>query len=299
MPPEQRQPGMWSGRFFPSEEIDAIRTMISEHPHASRAELARRMCTILDWRGPDGRYRLMRARVVMLRMAEAEIITLPQPRRTRPNSRPNQTMHAIHDPGQQLSIPVHLLGPISITRMTSHDKQASRQWNATIDAYHYLGFTQPVGNQLRYHIHCQYGPLALIGYASAAWKVAPRDSWIGWNHQQRIAGLSHIINNTRFLILPWIHVPNLASWILAATARLASQHWHQNYGIKPYLLETFVDANRYTGHCYKAANWIHLGTTQGRGRYDRHTKRMAPPKDVWVYPLCRHPKTTLTSLVIG
>jgi hypothetical protein len=296
MPPDRRQPGVWSGRHFTPDEFDAIRNLIRDLPQASRAELARRMCALLDWRGHDGNHRLMRARVVMLRMAEAGLITLPPPRRSPPIARPPLIEQAIPHPGHELTTPVHLLGPITIERITQHDRHASRQWNATIAAYHYLGFTPPVGHQLRYRIHCHHGHLALIGFASAAWKVAPRDAWIGWSHSQRIAGLPHIINNTRFLILPWIHVPNLASWILGNITRLAPRHWQQDYGIKPVLFETFVDTNRYTGHCYKVANWIHLGATQGRGRYDRHTQRMAPRKDLWIYPLCRDPKAWLSTL---
>jgi hypothetical protein len=297
MPPDRHPDRVFSGRRFTPDDLRAIRDLIRDLPQATRAELARRLCARLDWRGQDGRYRLMRARVVMLRMAEAGLITLPVPRWAPPRLRTDLSAHAIPHPGSELTLPIHLLGPISIERITAHDPQASRQWNATIAAYHYLGFTPPVGHQLRYRIHCRHGPLALIGFASAAWKLAPRDSWIGWNHDQRIVGLPCIINNTRFLILPWIHVPNLASWILAAMARLAPRHWRQDYGIHPCLFETFVDAQRFTGHCYKAANWIHLGTTQGRGRYDRYSQRMAPIKDVWIYPLCRDPRKTLTAIV--
>lgn len=146
------------------------------------------------------------------------------------------------------------------------------------------------GAQLRYFVRSQrLGEpiLACLQWSSPAWKMAPRDRWIGWNHQQRVRNLQHIVNNSRFLILPWVHVAGLASKILARCARQLPQDWEPLYGYRPLLLETLVDARRFSGTCYRAANWILLGQTQGRGRMDRHHQlHDASPKWVYVYPLC-------------
>jgi len=286
----ERRPGVWSGRFFPPEDLDRLRRLIADHPTATRTELSHRACDVLNWRGADGRLRAMRMRVVMLRMHEAGILTLPQPRQTARRPRPDAwRQHAIQDPGATICERVDRLTGLAIHPVTARDRIASRTWNATIAAYHYLGYQCPVGHQLRYRIDCDLGPLACIGFASAAWKIAPRDQRIGWTHDQRERGLCQIVNNTRFLILPWVHVPNLASWILAACAHRLRRDWRAITGVEPLLLETFVDASRYSGHCYRAANWIHLGTTQGRGRYDRHTRRAVTPKHIWAFPLVRDP----------
>ncbi len=290
----------WSGRRFTADEMDAIRTLIADHPNATRAELARRVCALIDWRGTDGRHRLMRCRVVMLRMAEAGIITLPPPRR-RKATVDSQAWHddAPTAPKNAITAPVHELQGLKITIIKAADKAASRRWNATIARYHYLGYQQAVGHQIRYQISDANQDLAMIGFASAAWKVAVRDQWIGWSPEKRQQNLPLIVNNTRFLILPWIKAPNLASWILGQLARRLPQDWHHAYGIKPALLETFVDATRYSGHCYRAANWLYLGTTQGRGRYDRHRNQTTTIKSVWAYPLTKRPRQHLLAQSMG
>lgn len=295
--PDER---VWSGRRFTTDEMDAIRALIAKHPDATRAELARRVCALLDWRGADGRHRLMRCRVVMLRMAEAGLMTLPPPRSKRITVDPQ----AWHDdaptaPTDPITAPVHELQDLKITIVRAADRLASRRWNAAIARYHYLGYQRAVGHQMRYQVSNAHQDLAMIGFASPAWKVAARDRWIGWSPQKRQQNLPLIVNNTRFLILPWVQAPNLASWILGQLARRLPQEWQQAYGIKPALLETFVDATRYTGHCYRAANWQCLGTTQGRGRYDIHRNYDTTVKSVWVYPLTKKPRQRLMAELMG
>lgn len=288
-----RRPGVWSGLPFSNSDLDLLRTLIAEHPTASRAALSHLACTALDWRSPDGSLRSMRMRVVMLRMQEAGLLRLPPPRHTQPQLQPERWLSdAFQDPGTPIADRVDRLAGLTIHPITGvgvQGKRDSRTWNASIAAYHYLGYQRPVGHQIRYTITCQAGPLACIGFASAAWKIAPRDLRIGWNSEQRQRGLRRIINNTRFLILPWVHAPNLASWILAACAQRLRQDWKTATGVDPLLIETFVDAEKYTGHCYRAANWLNLGTTQGRGRYDRYEKREVSRKHIWAMPLIRDP----------
>ncbi len=160
-----------------------------------------------------------------------------------------------------------------------------RLWNEYIDRYHYLGYQPLPGAQLRYFAHAQDGLLALMGFGAAAWKTAPRDTFIGWTAHQRETRLHLIVNNARFLILPWVRSKNLASKLLGLAARRLPADWHSRYGYRPVLLETFVEKQRFTGTCYRAANWSCLGDTQGRSKLDTAHAHAVPVKSVWVFPL--------------
>ena len=157
-----------------------------------------------------------------------------------------------------------------------------------IQRYHYLGHKLLPGAQIRYFVYSQNQRIALLGFAAAAWQTAPRDDYIGWNHKQRQKNLHLIVNNARFLILPWIKSHNLASRILAMSAKMLPQHWQEQYGYRPVLLETFVEKPRFKGTCYRAANWVFLGQTKGRGKLGPAGKQSVPIKDLLVYPLDRH-----------
>jgi len=148
--------------------------------------------------------------------------------------------------------------------------------------------------QLRYLVYSAEQPVALLGFGAAAWQSAPRDRYIGWSHEQRQRNLHLIVNNARFLILPWVQSKNLASMILAQAARTLPNHWQEVYGYRPVLLETFVEKRRFRGTCYKAANWVYLGQTQGRGKLGPAGKQSVPIKDLWVYPLDRRFRNLLT-----
>jgi len=167
----------------------------------------------------------------------------------------------------------------------------SRLWRELISRYHYLGDRVPVGATLRYFVRSVRHPahvLACLGWTSAAWRIAVRDRWIGWSDAQRRQNLPYLVNNARFLILPWVHIRGLASAILARCARQLPADWEARYGVRPLLLETLVDPARFRGTCYRAANWVPLGRTQGRGRMDRtHQAHGRAPKELYVYPLCR------------
>ena len=164
-------------------------------------------------------------------------------------------------------------------------KTNSALWNEYIERYHYLGFTPLPGAQLRYFIFAGKQIVALMGFGAAAWQTAPRDQFIEWSHDQRKRNLPFVTNNARFLILPWIRSKNLASKILSLTARQLPNDWEKKYNIRPVLLESFVQKNRFTGTCYKAANWIKLGQTKDRGKLGPPGKISVPIKDIWVYPL--------------
>ncbi|MDC3418746.1 Druantia anti-phage system protein DruA [Aquibacillus salsiterrae] len=164
--------------------------------------------------------------------------------------------------------------------------ESSRLFKHLLEEYHYLGFNGTVGENMKYMVYDnQQRPLACLLFGSAAWRIAPRDEWIGWDSTTRQKGLHLMTNNMRFLILPWVRVPHLASHSLANIAKRLSDDWLQKYGHPIYLLETFVEQNRFQGTCYRAANWIHVGQTQGRSRNDTYSTLHVPIKNIYLYPL--------------
>jgi hypothetical protein len=237
----------------------------------------------LDWKDALGRPKLMSAKVGLLRLDRAGLIELPAPSRGNGNGRP-----LVHDPEiwPQAVAVEGVVGRLRGLRLEAvTDKHASRLWNGLIDRYHYLGYTPLAGAQLRYLIHCDQGVLGAIGFGAAAWKVAARDRWIGWERTQREAYLGRVLNNARFLLLPWVRVRNLASKVLALAAARIPEDFAARYGERVVLLETFVEIPRYRGTCYRAANWQHLGETTGRGKCDRTHEAALARKAVYVYPL--------------
>ena len=179
-------------------------------------------------------------------------------------------------------------------RPVVRETREGRLWNEFVARYHYLGYKTLVGAQRRYAVHDRNGwPVAMLGFSTAAWKLAPRDRFIGWTPRLREKNLPLVVDNPRFLILPWTHIPNLGSHILAIVRRRLPEDWAERYNTTPVLIETFVERPRYTGAVYRASGWIHVGTTQGRGRYDRHKQYDKPKKDVWLRPLRRDWQRTL------
>jgi hypothetical protein len=280
----------YCGRDFSAEEIAAIRRLIAEDPDRTRAELSRLTCRALAWYKPDGVSKDMSARVAMLRMHADGLITLPPPRFKPPEATVSITLQT--DPGPPMLRPAGALAPLVLRRVQT--RQDSRLWNEYIQRYHYLGHKPLPGAQLRYIIFSAAQPIALLGFGAAVWQTAPRERYIGWNHDQRKRNLPLIVNNARFLILPWIQAKNLASRLLAKAARVLPRHWQQIYGYRPVLLETFVEKPRFQGTCYKAANWVYLGQTKGRGKLGPARQQSVPIKDLWVYPLERRFREVLT-----
>ena len=244
----------YCGRDFSQDELTQIRQLITEDPERSRAELSRLTCQALRWYKADGGLKDMSARVAMLRMHEDGVITLPPPRCKRPD--PTVHLTAQTEPGPAIEQPAGALTPLLLQRV--QHKSDSRLWNEYIERYHYLGHKPLPGAQLRYFIYAQNQPIALLGFGAAAWQTAPRDRFIGWSHRQRKKNLHLIVNNARFLILPWIQSQNLASMILGKAAKRLPNDWQAQYDYRPVLLETFVEKPRFEGICYKAAN--HGGT---------------------------------------
>ena len=271
----------YCGRDFSEAELTLIRTLIAEDPRRTRADLSRLACQAMHWFKPDGGLKDMSCRVAMLRMQEDGLIQLPPPRRQRPETRIRISVET--DPQTPIQAPVHALSGLQLRLVST--RADSCLWNEFIHRYHYLGFKTLPGAQLRYWVMAGDRLVALLGFGAAAWQCAPRDHFIGWTHEQRQQNLHLIVNNARFLILPWVRSENLASKVLGLTARQLPQDWQYRYGIRPLLLETFVEKDRFTGACYRAANWLHVGQTQGRGKLGPSGKQSVPIKDVWLYPL--------------
>ena len=223
----------------------------------------------------------MSCRVAMLRMQEDGLIQLPSPRRLRPQT--NILIRVETAPQEAIHLPVHELPRLQL-RLVG-DRSDSRLWNEYIHRYHYLGHTALPGAQLRYWVVAGDCLVALLGFSAAAWQCAPRDQFIGWTHEQRQKYLHLVVNNARFLILPWVSSKNLASKILGMAARQLANDWLHRYGFRPLLLETFVERDRFTGACYRAANWHQVGQTKGRGKLGPAGKQSVPIKDIWLYPL--------------
>jgi len=274
----------YCGRDFSDSELENIRLLIAENTGASRARLSRVVCEQLQWRRAEGRLKDMSCRVAMLRMQEDGLIRLPPPRNGNGNGRPYRRRTPQAEPGLFPGVTsVGALGDLQLNPV-EHSK-ASHLWNEYIDRYHYLGYQPLPGAQLRYFATANGTVLALMGFGAAAWKTAPRDRFIGWSSQQRQNRLHLVINNARFLILPWVQCKYLASRVLSMATRRLAEDWQKRYGYRPILAETFVEIPRFQGTCYKAANWIHVGQTKGRSRQDRYTKMKVPVKDIYIYPL--------------
>jgi len=278
------------GRGFTLAALGQIRAIIARRPSENRAAISREICAHLNWRQPNGALKDAACRYVLLKLHRAGLITLPPPRRSAPRLRPIPPSPQT-DPQFPLTGSAGQLGQIELLLVTG--TAHGRLFREYLDRYHYLGHPVIVGPQLRYLIHCRQGVLGAIAFAAAAWKVAPRDKWIGWDHPTRERNLRYVINNVRFLILPWVQSRNLASRILAHGAKQVPEDWQKLYGYRPVLFETFVEKRRFQGTSYKAANWLYVGDTQGRGKNDRFNQNFLPLKAIYLYPLSRDPRQDL------
>ena len=283
---------IYCGRPFDVTQIEIIRALIAAHPQLNRAQLSRLVCKALRWEGSDGRLKEMSCRLALLRMHGGGLIELPPPRNGNGNGRPYARRTLAAEP-ELFGVHACVENLLDLRLEPVQSRRASHLWNEYVDRYHYLGYQPLTGAQLRYFAFTEHRPIALLGFAAAAWKVQCRDVFIGWTAQQRQDRLHLIVNNARFLILPWVRSRNLASHLLAIATRQLVEDWQHRYGYQPVLLETFVEAPRFRGTCYKAANWTCLGETQGRGKRDIHHHAALPRKLVWVYPLASRFRSVL------
>lgn len=282
------------GRPFSHNELQAIKEEVQGGYSQSRMEIARRVCTRLKWDNASGQPQLMSCRVGLLRLHRLGLIGLPPPLTRNGNGKGLVRQKAKLPPRSILETDIQSLTGLRLDRVSSREESA--YWNSLIDEYHYLGYKPLSGAQVRYLIRWDDGDLGAIGFSAAAWKVGVRDRWIGWDALSREKGLRLIVNNARFLVLPNVRVKNLASRVLSLSARRVREDFLETYNYEPVLLETFVEKGRYSGVCYRAANWHYLGDTTGRGKLDRYHRQSVPVKAVFVYPLVRNARQRLAEV---
>ena len=274
---------IFCGRVFTQPEVDCISAIIDEDMTRSRAAISRIACEQLQWYKPDGTVKLQSMRQVLLKMEAEELISsLPPLQRTGGSMKPIEHTERTAM-GEEIMQSAGKLPELHIEIAKTPDERSL--WNEYIDRYHYLGYTKLPGAQMKYFVYAADDPVALLGFNSAAWRLACRDWYIGWSDEKRKENLHLIINNARFLILPWVFSKNLASKVLSMVCKQIATDWQQRYNYRPVALETFIEQKRFSGSSYKAANWINVGTTKGRGRDDRTKKTKLPIKDIYIYPL--------------
>lgn len=251
------------GQWFGPDIVQRIAATVSEEPAISRRELSRRVCDWLDWRSPTGRRRELSGRKAVAELERRGLVRLPAAAKVLSWSRPRTPAPAPAVPTMCGALAE--LGELAILPVPSRDSALARVWNGLLETYHYLGRGPLCGAQMRYVIRsAAYGWVGAFSFSAATFQLAPRDRWIGWSAPARRAHLAQVVNNSRFLIVPSVRVPNLASHVLALSLARVGRDWQARYGYEPVLVETFVDAQRYAGTCYRAANWTYLGATAGR-----------------------------------
>jgi hypothetical protein len=277
------EPLTFCGRTFSPSEVELMCDIAAQFSALGITEIARTICELLEWKRPNGGLKNHECRLLLEQLATEGKLTLPALRRLGGRG-PRRILVAARD---SEPMPVECAaGECELELSLVQGKAESRQWRELLERHHYLGCRVPFGAHLRYFVRDRGREAACLLWTSPAWKMHPRDAWIGWNDQQRRQHLQWIVNNGRFLILPWVHVKGLASKILALSARQMPRDWARCYGYRPLLLETLVEAARFRGTCYRAANWIHVGQTAGRGRMDeKHKAHGQSVKDIYIYPL--------------
>jgi hypothetical protein len=281
----------YSGREFTPGEIDWIKNQISTNPTITRSYLSRLFCQEFKWFKNNGGLKDVSCRVAFVRMERDGLVELPAQRR--PSARaPKHIVHTL------LTEPRPTITGSAGDFQLEHEvvtRQSSRLWNEFIDRYHYLGYKTLPGAQLRYFILSEGEVLALLGFGAAAWKTAARDNFIGWSPKKQQENLHLVVNNARFLILPWVRISNLGSRILSLTSKRIAHDWDTMYHYRPVLLETFVQKDKFHGTVYKASNWIYVGDTTGRGKLNRTHKQEKPIKSVFLSPLVKSYRHILCS----
>lgn len=265
--------------------LDEIQHLMNENPGWGRTRLSQELCKLWNWRGLNGQLKDMACRSLLLKLERSGCITLPARQRKSTNGYRNRTIPSLSYSTKAITDSLQSLRLLQITAIHQNAEELAL-FRCLLSSHHYLGLRNTVGENMKYLIRDQMGrPLSCLLFGSAAWKTESRDQFIGWDSTTRERNLMYLTNNTRFLILPWVKVPHLASHILSQISHRLSSDWIEKYGHPIYLIETFVEQERFRGICYQAANWIYTGQTKGRTRNDRYETIHAPVKDVYVYPL--------------
>jgi len=276
----------YRGRVVTDDDVAFITRLIASHPTFSRRALSRKLCEAWNWVQPNGAPRDMVCRGLMLALHRAGHIVLPPQRYIPPNPLAQQCRpERLVIDTEPLSGELKAIQPLTFRQVRRTDQEPL--FNSLIEQFHYLGYTQPVGEHLKYLVYSGRRPVACLAWSSAPRHLGCRDRFIGWSAQTRRRNIRFIAYNPRYLILPWVQVPHLASHILGHIAKILPRDWVRIYGHPLYFLETFVDSQRFRGTCYRAANWIVLGQTTGRGKDDQTHRPNRSIKEVLGYPLRR------------
>jgi len=275
------------GRPLSPQGLEELRQWVGDNPHWSRWRLSRELATRWQWRNAAGQLKDMAARTLLVKLEQRGLLELPARRQVPTNRMRCGAQAAIIAPTQPIVCALAELQPLSVEEVSGQPAGRARLRGA-LAQFHYLGFGGTVGQNVQYLVRDgRQRPVACAVFGAAAWKCQHRDGFIGWSAQQRQRNLALVANNSRFLILPWVKVPHLGSWILGRVAGRIARDWQVKYGHPVVLLETFVERERFGGTVYRAANWQPVGVTTGRTRQDRHTCLQVAVKDIYVHPLCR------------
>jgi hypothetical protein len=275
------------GRPLSPQGLEELRQWVGANPQWSRWRLSRELATRWQWRNGAGQLKDMAARTLLVKLEQRGLLELPARRQVPTNRMRCGAQPAIIEPAQPIVCALADLQPLSVEEVSG--RPAGRAWlRGALAQFHYLGFGGAVGQNVQYLVRDgRQRPVACAVFGAAAWKCQDRDRFIGWSAEQRQRNLGLVVNNSRFLILPWVKVPHLGSWILGRVAGRIARDWRAKYGHPVVLLETFVERERFRGTVYRAANWQSVGVTAGRTRQDRHTCIQVAVKDIYVQPLCR------------
>ncbi len=283
----------YRGREITAAEVASIREVVARYPGASRRQLSQHLCTAWGWVQPNGAPRDMVCRGLMLALARAGHLELPPVRRRPGNPLARRARpRPVEVDRTPLRTSLRGLGALAFRQVRRTAEEPV--FNGLVEAHHYLGYTHPVGEQLKFLVSADARPLACFAWSSAPRHLGPRDRYLGWGAEARRQNVRFVVYNSRYLILPWVQVPHLASHLLGKMVRVLSAEWERVYGHPVYFAETFVDPARFRGTCYRAANWIVLGRTTGRGKADPTHRPNRSIKDVLGYPLVKDFRARLT-----
>jgi hypothetical protein len=287
---------VFKDRAFSGEELALVAEVVADYGRLSRQELANTVCELLGWRRPRGGLKTWEAKELLAALEARGLVSLPALRTTKPRGARTSVRHTRQGagPDEPLRADLDDVRPVRLRLVQTRADRAL--WREFVERHHPRGHRVPFGAHLRWFAEVarpRPAAIACLQVSSPAWRLAARDRWIGWDDATRRRHLQRIVDHSRFLVLPWVEIPQLASHILGRMARRVADAWQAAYGVRPVLLETFVDEHR-PATCYRAANWIALGSTTGRGRMDRHHRREGlEPKQLYVYPLTRHARAIL------
>jgi len=270
-------------RTINESDIREIQDTVHEHWAKGRKEISRVLCRQWEWHQPNGRLKDMACREILLTLNRKGLITLPPPLHNANNHKRNKVIPKIDIDKTPIEQQISGLPPVELKMVRGTD--AEPLYNSLVNHHHYLGYRQIVGNHLKYIAYINDRPVACLGWGSAVWSVKSREAFIGWDKITKEQHLHFVANNTRFLVLPWVKVKCLASKVLALNIKSISGDWMSVYNHPLYLLETFVEQNRFKGTCYKAANWIQVGQTKGTAKSGHDHLVHGNIKDVLLYPL--------------